>query len=155
MKNTSIRVDDDVWQWLTVQPGRTVNDKLRGLMVAPQPASGPDVRLDEILEHVRSIAAVMPNETIPDSEQMEMIVDLAMQRKIDERAAARTCGPTAHAFDPRSVPGIQTGTGNLRPRRETGAERAQREGLERQDRARAMDSTDDPSIDRSDDFVSA
>lgn len=41
-----------------------------------------------------------------------------------------------------------------RPVRESGYERAQREKRERYDRTAALDSVDDPSIDRSDEYVS-
>lgn len=148
-------MDDEVWDWLNGLPGNSINGQLRGLMNSQNPSpSAPavgDTRLDEILEHVRSIAAVMPDDTIPDSDQMEMIIDVSMQRKIDERASRQS----SQNFNPATIPGVQTGTGNLpRPRRESGVERAQREDRERQDRVRALDSIDDPSIDRSGEFVS-
>lgn len=110
-----------------------------------------DPRIDEILEHVRSIAGVMPRGTLPDCEQSEMILESVMDRKIAERQATRAAGQT---FDPRTVPGVQTGAGNLRPRRETGNERAERERRERQERTAALDPVQDESIDRSDEYVS-
>ena len=43
---------------------------------------------------------------------------------------------------------------NVQPRRESGVERVQREKRERYERTAALDSVDDPSIDRSDEYVS-
>lgn len=139
-----VRLDDEVWEQIQALPGKTPNDKLRGLLAgkADSGVSG-DLRLDEILEHVRSIAAVMPDQTLPNSAQMEMIVDVTMQRKIDERAAART---GQGAFMSTPPPRF--------PRRETGVERTERESREAVQRVTALDSVDDPSIDRSPEFVS-
>ena len=150
MKKTSVRLDDEVADWLNGLPGSTTNDKLRGLMEgAPSPGpQAPANALVELLDLTRTIAAQMPSEgsQIPDAETIHDIVEDALTRKIEERKAQR--GPS---FDPASVPGVQRGSF---PRRESGAERAAREASERQARAAALDSVQDDSIDRSDEYVS-
>jgi hypothetical protein len=70
---------------------------------------------------------------------------------VAELKSQRTQQPAPNGgFSPTSVPGVHRGL----PPRESSADRAMRERRERQDRAAGLDSIDDPSIDRSDDFVS-
>lgn len=76
-------------------------------------------------------------------------VDAVMQRKIDERTA-RSMSSQAPSTSSESIPGVQRGM----PRRESGSERVARERREKLDRTAALDSVDDPSIDRSDEYVS-
>lgn len=130
IKGHTIRVDDEVWEKLNGLPG-SMNEGLRALLINPTAADSP--ALLEVLEHVRSMAA-----SLPSTEDMYEIV-----------------GHVVREQAPLGIPGVQLGaTAAQAPRRETGSERAARETRERGARAAAMDPVSDPSIDRSDEFVS-
>lgn len=77
----SIRLDDEVWARLQALPGKTINEGLRSLLVEGSDQLAATL---ETLELVRSL---------PDAEQIETIIDAALQRKIEERAASRTQQP--------------------------------------------------------------
>lgn len=83
-------------------------------------------RLDEILETVQSV----PFEDVSGVVESHRVVN------------------------PTTIPGVSVGMPAVRPVRESGCERAARERRERQERARGLDSVDDESIIRDDDFVS-
>ena len=105
-KGHTIRVDDEVWAWVNGLPG-SINEALRELMSA-RGSSGDSLTLLEILEHTRTMAA-----ELPDAEQMQTIVEDALQRKIEERAVR----PAEAGYNPASVPGVQVGAHNLPPPR--------------------------------------
>jgi hypothetical protein len=71
-----------------------------------------------------------------------VVAELKSQRAPSAAQAGNT--------NPASIPGVHRGL----PPRESGAERVARERRERQERARNLDSTDDESFDRSDEYVS-
>jgi hypothetical protein len=62
--------------------------------------------------------------------------------------------PTSNPSVPSTIPTGRELPTPTRPIRESGYEKAQREKRERYDRTAALDSVDDPSIDRSDEYVS-
>lgn len=121
-----IRVDDDVWEALNALPGKSVNEKLRLLLIDTAPAVSVTVfdredfepsriAICETLELVRSL---------PSVEDIEAIVDATMQRKIEERAASRPPASSGGAgYNPASIPGVHVaGDMASRSMRNTGGE---------------------------------
>lgn len=102
-----MRLDDEVWSAVNALPGSTINDKLRGHLLNRKVTESPadSAALLEILEHVQTIAARMPDGQLLDAEHAAAIVEDTMQQKIDERKAQQP----STGYDPRSVPGIQQG----------------------------------------------
>lgn len=68
----SLRLDDEVMAWIETLPGRTVNDKLRGLMSAAPVAVADSPALLEVLELVRDL---------PDSNEVRGIVAEMLKTK--------------------------------------------------------------------------
>jgi hypothetical protein len=93
------------------------------------------------------------------ADQLECSEGEVVDRAVEALAVVQSFGVEAlrpsqpeaqETAGPATIPGIRKGL----PPRESGAERAARERRERQDRARNLDSTDDESFDRSDEYVS-
>lgn len=87
------------------------------------------------------------------------IEDLAAQWECSQTAAVEKAILRAHGHERSAEVNEKTSAAlqvvaNTPPRRESGLERAQREKQERYERTAALDSVDDPSIDRSDEYVS-
>lgn len=130
-----VRLDDEVWEHLATLPGKTPNDKLRALFF------NEDRRLDEVLELVQSIAAT---------------IEEALHKPAPEQWTHPNGAPNVAELQQRinDMQGRASDVHSPPPCRESGNERMQRERQEKQERTAALDSVDDPSIDRSDEFVS-
>lgn len=141
IKGHTVRVDDEVWAWLNDLPGKTLNDSLQLVMF--EMAKWGLAKMNPKREEAPATAPAVDLSGV--NRRLDWMTD-----KLDELLEIAQTVPQ----QPASVPGVQMGAGSLRPRRETGTERAERERLERQQRAESLDSVSDPSIDRSDEFVS-
>ena len=142
-RSRSIRIADDVWEAIQGLPGKT-DDALRAILIEKRAEAWDEIRagVAETLELVRGV---------PDAVAIGEVV----RGVIEEMKAARAAN-NGNPGGPAAIPGAVQGASNLPPRpvRESGSERAQRERRERQERAASLDSVDDESFDRGDDYVS-
>lgn len=157
VKNRSLRLDDDNYGWLSGLPGRTLNDALTDYRAS---LDGPDVPgpLAELRERIDRVGGQLSAqiEDLPDDDRIADVMRTVIAEVKAQRAGAAQVPSGSVSGDPGSIPGVVRGVQNLpaRPVRESGNQRAERERGERQQRARDLDSVDDISIDRGDDFVS-
>lgn len=97
--------------------------------------------------------AELPQKAYERAGRIEIMVEeiLDLVRSVPEPVV-----PLSEPSNPIAISGVGRGVQNLpgQPVRETSSQRAERERRERQQRARSLDSVDDFSIDRGDDYVS-
>ena len=98
IKNRSVRLDQENYDWLVGLPGRSLNEAIERLRTQNGAEIPHDTAISEILELVRSL---------PDATDIEGV----LRNVIQEFRAARTSSvpPSASSSDPATIPGVSRG----------------------------------------------